>query len=109
MSLQTLPDGAVEIREMIGELDKCLLMGFVSGQGDILESLARVFAGTPLSQRLTESVSALDSQEFQDSHFVAIAAARSALQSSLYQLLQAQVKASLGRKLPEESTDFPKA
>lgn len=109
MNLQKLPDGAVEIREMIAELDKCLLMGFVSGQGGILESLSRVFAGTPLSQRLNESVAALDSQEFQDSHFVAIAAARSALQSSLYQLLHSQVKASLGRKIPEESSDFPKA
>jgi hypothetical protein len=86
--LQTLPDGLESIGQIIGQLDTCFLQGFVAGQGETLNALTRVFAGTPLENRLIESAGALTRSEFLEHHFVTLAAARAALQGALHDSLR---------------------
>jgi hypothetical protein len=98
--LMTTPAGFAEATELIDRLDECFLMGFSrlgQDQSDDLASLQKTFTGTPLEARLGEAVEALGSAQFLDKHFIALAAARSALQGAQYDALAAQAAAALGR------------
>jgi hypothetical protein len=93
-----LSAGIAETAGVLAQLDSCFRSGFVGGQQQqALAMLARIFAGTPLAARLAESVAAIGRGEFQEAHFVALAAARAALQGAQYDTLRGQVRAALGR------------
>jgi hypothetical protein len=96
--LDSTPEGIAETAGVIGQLDDCFRSGFVGGQQQAaLAMLARIFAGTPLASRLAESVAAIGRSEFQEAHFVSLAAARAALQGAQYDTLRGQARAALGR------------
>jgi hypothetical protein len=96
--LVPLPEGIAETARVLAHLDDCFRSGFVGGQQqEALASVARIFAGTPLAARLAESVRALGQGEFQEAHFVSLAAARAALQGAQYDTLRGQACAALGR------------
>jgi hypothetical protein len=96
--LDRLPEGIAETASVVAQLDSCFRSGFVGGQQQqALAMLARIFAGTPLGSRLAESVAAIGRGEFQEAHFVSLAAARAALQGAQYDTLRGQVRAALGR------------
>lgn len=96
--LYTWPAPVAALQQTIQALDACFLNGFVGIQGDTLESLPRLFAGTPLQARLTESVESITQNAFMEAHFVMLAAARSALQGTLYDVLRQHARTILGRE-----------
>lgn len=90
MSFTTLPDGVTEAEHLINGLDGCFLLGFSRlgpDQTEALAAIARTFTGTPLGDRLREAVEGLARAEFREEHFVALAAARCALQGAQYDAL----------------------
>ena len=95
--LYTWPDAVAPLRQTIQALDTYFLNGFVGIQGDTLDSLPRLFAGTPLQARLAESVESISQNAFMESHFVALAAARGALQGTLHDILRQHARTVLGR------------
>src|SRR5215207_1349952 len=97
-SLNTIPEGASALQQAAAQLDSCFLNGFVEGQAEALASLAHIFAGTPLQRRIEESCQALAWNEFVELHFVTLAAARSALQGTLYDALRQQAFDVLDRE-----------
>ena len=84
--LYAWPDSVAALQQTIQALDAYFLNGFVGIQGDALESLPRLFAGSPLQARLTESVESITQNAFMESHFVTLAAARSALRTITNQM-----------------------
>lgn len=110
-SLQSLPDGLAETSDAIAQLDGMFLGGFVGGpvQGP-LAALGRIFAGSPLEPLLAASLPALAQGELQERHFVALAAARAALQGAQHDALRGQALAALGRaSAPDEVPAAPAA
>lgn len=108
--LMAVPAGFVETAELIDRLDECFLMGFSrlgQDQTDDLASLQKVFTGTPLEARLVEAVEALGSAQFLDTHFITLAAARSALQGAQYDALATQAATALGRARRTVVADQP--
>ena len=101
--LDPTPEGIAETAGVIAQLDNCFRSGFVGGQQQAaLAMLARIFAGTPLASRLAESVAALGRGEFQEAHFVSLAAARAALQGAQYDTLRGHARAALGRAFDQD-------
>ena len=101
-SIDSMPDGTKEAIALIASFDRCLLAGFANLDDRHLETLAslqRVFSGTPLEKPLTESCAAIERNEFLDSYFAVLAAARAALQGSLFDTLQQQAREVLGRTI----------
>jgi hypothetical protein len=105
-TLHQLPNGTSEAIALIASLDQCFLAGFAnldSQHQQTLASLCRVFTGTPLQQSLSDSCDAIERNEFVERHFAVLAAARAALQGSLFDTLQQQVRETLGRAIvPDE-------
>jgi hypothetical protein len=98
--LLTLPPGVTEAAETLARLDRCFLAGFSRLGADQLaelQNLASLCAGTPLEAPITEAVAALGRNEFLERHFVALAAARAAIQASIHDALRSQALAALGR------------
>ncbi|MBI5927998.1 MAG: hypothetical protein HY862_01710 [Chloroflexi bacterium] len=91
------PNGVRAIRTTIADLDACFLYGFVGGRYEILDALPSLFESTPLHRRIQDSVQMLTQNTFVEAHFVTLAAARSALQGTLYDLLRHHALAALGR------------
>jgi len=104
VSLTDLPDGLDVLRQTIARLDRCFLNGFVGSRYEILSDLPAIFQGTPLLPRIQEATQALSQNIFTEGHFVALAAARSALQGALYDALRAHALVALGRTAPPESS-----
>src|SRR5688572_2746979 len=96
-TLTTISEGADALQQAAAQLDACFLNGFVEGQAEALAALSHIFTGTPLQRRIEESCQALAWNEFVEPHFVTLAAARSALQGTLYDALRQQASAALGR------------
>ncbi|MCQ3931311.1 MAG: hypothetical protein DPW16_12715 [Chloroflexi bacterium] len=92
-------DGVKAIQTTLADLDACFLHGFVGGQHEILAALPSLFDGTPLYPRLQTSIQALAQNTFIEAHFVTLAAARSALQGTLYDLLRHYALTALGRSV----------
>jgi hypothetical protein len=103
MSLQallTVPENVQHAAAALAALDRCFLVGFGRlgpEQHDALRALERVCAGTPLGAPVQAAVAALGRSEFVDRHFVALAAARAAVQAAQHDALRAQAAAALGR------------
>ncbi len=99
-------DGVKAIQNTIADLDDCFLHGFIGGQHEILATLPALFEGTPLYPRLQTSVQAMAQNTFIEGHFVTLAAARSALQGTLYDLLRHYALAALGRSATTLADDL---
>jgi hypothetical protein len=99
-SLQEVPARVKQAADVLAALDRCFLLGFGRlgpEQQQALGSLVRICTGTPLEKPVQEAVAALGRSEFLDRHFVAVAAARAALQAAQYDALREQARAALGR------------
>lgn len=102
--LQSLPAGLAETSRLIALLDDLWRAGFAGGrQHAALSSFGRVFADTPLDALLAECLPPIGRGEFQERHFVALAAARAALQGAQYDVLRRQARAALGRSLDADA------
>lgn len=100
-------DGVKAIQTILADLDACFLHGFVGGQHEILAALPSLFDGMPLCSRLQTSVQALAQNTFIEGHFVTLAAARSALQGTLYDLLRHHTLTTLGRSATTPTDHLP--
>lgn len=105
--LCTLPEGTAAITDFIHQFDECFLNGFVGTQYDILPTVKRIFTGTPLEGRIAASIEALAENEFTEVHFGALAAARCALQGTLYDVLYRHMRFTLGRSINETAPTPP--
>jgi hypothetical protein len=112
--LADLPPGVAAAAESIAALDRCFLVGFGRlgpEQLQALQSLGRIFAGTPLDKPVADALAAVGRNEFVDRHFAVLAAARAAMQAAQYDALRAQAAKALGRKIgekpPEKSPSAP--
>lgn len=102
-SLTELPAGYVEIEGIIDALDECFMLGFSRiGQDQItaLQTIKRLFTGSPLEPKVSASVDALCRLEFMEQHFTALAAARAALQGAQHDALAAHYAAATGHAIP---------
>ena len=103
-TLQQLPEGINELIDLLHRLDRCFLSGFArleQTHAETLDSLERVFQGTPLHASLQTSCAALKGSEFLERHFAGLAAARAALQGALFDHLQHHAREVLGRSHPD--------
>jgi hypothetical protein len=101
--LLNIPDGIAEANTIITQLDELFLAGFAGGRHQVaLECISRVFAGSPLERLLSEHGAVLGRGELHERSFVALAAARVALQGAGYHILWQQARRALGR-----SVDLP--
>ena len=115
LALQSPPDGTAELADAVAALDQCFLSGFArfdSSHETTLNSLHRIFRGTPLQEALDQSIPALLRNEFVERHFAVIAAVRSALLGSWHDALQRQCADALGRTFDDNvsaaaSPDMP--
>ena len=114
-ALHELPSGTGETVDLIASFDECFVAGFAnldSRHQETLASLQRVFTGTPLGQPFSDSRAALERNEFIEGHFTVLAAVRAALQGSVFDSLQQQVREVLGRSpdsniVPENIPPIP--
>jgi hypothetical protein len=105
--LNTLPDGVQETFELIGRVDDCLKHGFTrmgEAQRESLASFAGAFHGSPLDEPVVAAVDAITRSEFVVRHFLALAAARVALQGAQYDALTDQLCSALGRQRVDVET-----
>jgi hypothetical protein len=106
--LNKLPDGLGATEKLITDFDDCFLVGFAnleSKHEETLESLKRIFSGTPLEKKLNEAITGILSNEFLDNNFVTLAVVRASLQGCIYDVLKQQVNDSLRRKtIPQVSS-----
>jgi hypothetical protein len=102
--LHATPEGVGAIQQAIVQMDACSLNGFVGGQRDGLAALPHIFAGTPLEMRIQASLDSLARNEFSESSFLTLAAARVSLQGILHDLLRNHALAALVRTAPLDSS-----
>src|SRR5205085_10559496 len=110
--LQTVPEDVRHATEVIAGLDRCFLVGFGRlgpEQAEALQALRRICTGTPLERPVGTAVEALGRNEFVEAHFVALAAARAAIQGAQYDALRAQAARALGRPAEGGAADGPPA
>jgi hypothetical protein len=113
MSLKDLaepPPGVGAAADSVAALDRCFLVGFGRlgpEQSQALQSLGRIFTGTPLERPVADALAAVGRNEFVDRHFAALAAARAALQAAQYDALRTQAHTALGRKISEKPVEKP--
>jgi hypothetical protein len=99
---QSIP-GIAQTQQCVAALDDVLATGFVGGRYQpLIETLDRIFAGTPLAPLIAEHGPPLARGEVQEQHFLALAAARVALHGAQYDALRRQVCAALGRAAGED-------
>jgi hypothetical protein len=109
--LAELPPGVSATAQTITSLDGCFLVGFGRPgpeQVQALQSLGRIFAGTPLATAVAQALAAIGRNEFVDRHFAVLAAARAAMQAVQYDALRAQAAQALGRKLGATPAEKPR-
>ncbi|MBD2773829.1 hypothetical protein [Iningainema tapete] len=100
-TLNQLPEGTQAALDLIAELDQCFITGFANLDNQhhqTLNTLLRIFTGTPLHQTLADACTAIQGNEFVERHFTVLAAVRAALQGSLFDTLLSQARNLLGRK-----------
>lgn len=98
--LRSAPPGFAEASAALTTLDETLLGGLgrlADAQKDALRALARVFDGSPLGPRVSESVNAACSGPPQEAAMIGLAAAREALQGARADALAAQLHTLLDR------------
>ncbi|MFO0659690.1 MAG: hypothetical protein U0165_07660 [Polyangiaceae bacterium] len=98
-ALSTLPAPITHASRVIASLDECLMLGFGrlgAPQLKSLEALASTFVGTPLGAPVQQASSAIRRSELTEKPFVALAAARAALQGAQHDALAAQLASACG-------------
>ncbi|WP_073952652.1 hypothetical protein [Streptomyces kebangsaanensis] len=100
-------DGLDEALAAVDGFDEALVAGLLRpqpGQTGGLTGLADAVAGTPLAARVAEAADRTAAGAAGEDHFVALAAARTALLGSVHDALTARVDEVTGRPRAEEAT-----
>lgn len=108
--LLAVPDGVRKAASVVADLDRCFVVGFGRlgpEQAQALQALARVCAGTPISDAVGAAVEAIGRNEFVERHFAAVAAARAALQGAQHDALRKHAAAALGRPAADGAAEGP--
>jgi hypothetical protein len=98
--LASAPDGLDEAVAAVDAFDQALVAGLVRPrpvQAAGLAHLAEAVAGTPLASRVAEAAEKAAAGVAGEDHFVALAAARTALLGAAHDALMAQVQEATGR------------
>ena len=98
--LASAPDGFAEAIAAVDAFDQALVAGLVRpqpAQAAGLAHLAEAVAGTPLASRVAEAAEKAAAGVAGEDHFVALAAARTALLGAAHDALMAPVQATTGR------------
>jgi hypothetical protein len=98
--LASAPDGLDEAIAAVDAFDQALVAGLVRpqpAQAAGLAHLAEAVAGTPLASRVAEAAEKAAAGVAGEDHFVALAAARTALLGAAHDALMAQVQEATGR------------
>jgi hypothetical protein len=98
--LASAPDGFDEAIAAVDAFDQALVAGLVRpqpAQAAGLAHLAEAVAGTPLASRVAEAADKAAAGVAGEDHFVALAAARTALLGAAHDALMAQVQEATGR------------
>lgn len=106
-TLNYLPEEIQSALDLIAEFDQLFLVGFANIDFHHLQTLnswQNIFAGTPLDKPIKEACRAIETNEFVEKHFSALAATRAGLQGSIYDALQNQICSVLGRSQTSEET-----
>jgi len=101
--LKASPASVSEADAALDGLDDALVGGFgrlSAANLEALHGLQRSFAATPLAGELAAAIAGISRSEFLDRHFLALAAARSAVLGAIHDALLEQACAALGRPLP---------
>ncbi|MFB7321607.1 hypothetical protein [Streptomyces sp. NPDC056190] len=99
-------DGLDEALAAVDGFDEALVAGLLRpqpGQAAGLNGLADAVAGTPLAARVAEAAEKTAAGAAGEDHFVALAAARTALLGSVHDALTARVEEVTGRPRAEEA------
>ncbi|MFI0821038.1 hypothetical protein ACH4TX_36175 [Streptomyces sp. NPDC021098] len=94
----------------VDAFDRVLVAGLLRpqpGQATGLTELARAVAGTPLAARAAEAAEKAAAGAAGEDHFVALAAARTALLGSVHDALMARIEEATGRPRGEETATPP--
>ncbi|MEU2679374.1 hypothetical protein ABZ638_21060 [Streptomyces sp. NPDC007107] len=109
-------DGLDEALEAVDAFDRALVAGLLRPQADGAAGPARLadaVAGTPLAARVAEAAAKAAAGVAGEDHFVALAAARTALLGSVHDALLARVEEAAGRTRGQETapaaTELPPA
>ncbi|MFI5841469.1 hypothetical protein ACIA8K_17365 [Catenuloplanes sp. NPDC051500] len=98
--LDTVPDGLGDVLALVDGLDDALTHGLArldEERAGALEELAAAFAGSPLADRVTDSVGKIIAGTVTDEHLIALAGARAALLGAAHDALLASVDTAFGR------------
>jgi hypothetical protein len=98
--LASAPDGFAEAIAAVDAFDRALVAGLARpqpAQAAGLAQLAGAVAGTPLAARVAEAAEKAAAGVAGEDHFVALAAARTALLGAAHDALMAQVREATGR------------
>ncbi|MCP3803825.1 hypothetical protein NLX83_31605 [Allokutzneria sp. A3M-2-11 16] len=94
--------GLDEALGVVDAFDRALVAGLLRPQADGLFELADAVAGTPLAARVAEAAEKAAAGAAGEEHFVALAAARTALLGSVHDALVLRVEEATGRARGEE-------
>lgn len=100
LSSLAAPAGVNHAAGIITSLDSAFAVGFGRlgpEQVRALEALSKTFSGTPLGKPIEAAAAAIRKSEFIEKHFVALAAARAALQGAQHDALVHTIQQALGR------------
>lgn len=102
VELSSIPESIAHAESLLCAFDRCLVAGFArlgSEHRQTLESLGRVFTGTPLATPVGEAAEALAKSQATEDHLLAMACAREALQGARHDALVSHACAALGGAL----------
>jgi hypothetical protein len=99
-ALSAAPAGLDEVLALVDGLDEALTHGLArvdEERADALESLAAVFVGSPLADRVGDAVGKIIAGTVTDEHLISLAGARVALLGAAHDALLVGVDAAVGR------------
>ncbi|WP_313751583.1 hypothetical protein [Streptomyces parvus] len=100
-------EGLDEALAAVDAFDGALVAGLLrpgAAQAAAVAGLAEAVAGTPLAARVAEAAERAAAGAAVEDHFVALAAARSALLGSVHDALALRIGEAVGRPVPEEGS-----
>ncbi|MFI7498179.1 hypothetical protein ACIBVL_06605 [Streptomyces sp. NPDC049687] len=103
-------EGLDEALAAADAVDRCLVAGLLrprSDQAGDLAELARAVAGSPLAARVAEAAEKAAAGTASEDHFLALAAARTALLGAVHDALVARADESTGRTRGEDTHPVP--
>src|SRR5215470_11115649 len=107
--LASTPDGVDEAFAAVDAFDQALTGGLLRlqpAQAAGLTRLAEAVAGTPLASRVAEAAEKAAAGVASEDHFVALAAARTAVLGSVHDALMIQVAEAIGRTVHPGSQEI---